>query len=88
MCENEYKEANRKHNDRYKGRIPKWMLVLLAIFMVDDVILWFSSPALIIPITLVGVIIAVIVHKLGVNTVQAVLGQATQIGKGMIGSIA
>jgi hypothetical protein len=41
------------------------MLVLLAVFMIDDVILWFSSPALIIPVTVIGIVIAIVVSKLG-----------------------
>lgn len=63
------------------------MLVLLAVFMVDDVLLWFSSPALIIPVTIIGILIAIVVHKLGMGPAQALLGQATQIGSGLLGSI-
>ena len=63
------------------------MLLLLAVFMVDDILLWFSSPALIIPITVIGIIIAVAVHKLGFGTVQTVVGQAAQMGKGMLGNL-
>lgn len=87
MCENEYKEAKRKHNDKYKGRIPKWMLVLLAVFMIDDVLLWFKSPALIIPVTVLGIVAALVVHKLGMGPARALLNQATSIGSGVIGNV-
>lgn len=87
MAEQELKDAKRKHNDKYKGNIPKWMLVLLGVFMIDDVLLWFSSPALIIPVTIIGILIAVAVHKFGMGPTRALLGQATNIGSGLIGNL-
>ena len=55
--------------------------------MIDDVLIWLSSPALIIPVTIIGIIIAIVVSKFGMGPTKVLFNQAQQIGTGIIGNI-
>jgi hypothetical protein len=43
--------------ETYSASIPTWALALLGIAAVDDVLLWFSSPIIALPLTLILVIV-------------------------------
>lgn len=75
-------------NEKYTGRIPKWMFILLGVFMIDDVLVWIRSPYLLLPI-LVVVLLVVAVMSLSKGTVlepfvKQIQGQVTSAVSGVL----
>jgi hypothetical protein len=43
--------------ETYSASIPTWALALLGIAAIDDILLWFSSPVIALPLTLILLVI-------------------------------
>ena len=70
------------------GAIPKWGWILFLIVAIDDILLWFSSPALAIPLTIILVVLGGIFFFGGPGFASTLVNNARRAASNSLGQIA
>ena len=70
------------------GAIPKWGWILFLVVAIDDILLWLSSPALAIPLTIILVVIGGVFFFGGPTFAGALVNNARRAASGMFGQVA
>lgn len=70
------------------GAIPKWGWILFLIVAFDDVLLWLSSPALAIPLTIILVIVGGLLFFGGTTFAGSLVNNARRAASGAFGQLA
>lgn len=70
------------------GAIPKWGWILFLIVAIDDILLWLSSPALAIPLTIILVVIGGVFFFGGPSFANALVTNARRAASNSFGQIA
>lgn len=60
----------------YIGAIPGWAWIVFAIVAFDDILLWFKSPMMALPVTLVLVIVILVLFIGGRGMFTSILNNA------------
>ena len=70
------------------GAIPKWAWILFAIVAFDDIILWFKSPYLALPVTLILVLVGVVFFIGGQGLVSNLFNTARRAATNAVTDVA
>lgn len=70
------------------GAIPKWGWILFLIVAFDDILLWLSSPALAIPLTIILVVIGGVLFFGGTGFASTLVNNARRAASSQFGNLA
>jgi len=70
------------------GAIPKWGWILFLIVAFDDILLWFTSPALAIPLTLILIIVGGVFFYGGSGFANSLVSNARRAASNQFGNLA
>lgn len=70
------------------GAIPKWGWILFLIVAIDDILLWLSSPALAIPLTIILVAIGGVFFFGGPSFAGSIVNNARRAASNQFGNLA
>ena len=70
------------------GAIPKWGWILFLIVAIDDILLWLSSPALAIPLTIILVVLGGVFFFGGPAFASGLVINARRAASGAFGQFA
>jgi hypothetical protein len=70
------------------GAIPKWGWILFLIVAFDDILLWLSSPALAIPITIILIAIGGVFFFGGPTLASSLVNNARSAARNSFGNLA
>jgi len=69
------------------GAIPKWGWILFLVVAFDDILLWLSSPALAIPLTIILIAIGGVFFFGGPGLASSLVNNARTVARNSIGQI-
>lgn len=72
----------------YMGAIPKWGWIIFLLVAFDDIILWFKSPYLAIPVTLVLVVLGMVFMFGGRDFATSLVSNARRAANNQFASMA
>jgi cobalamin biosynthesis protein CobD/CbiB len=73
--------------ETYSASIPTWAYIVLGIAALDDVILWFTSPMLAIPLTLILLVVVLAFVFGGRSLLDKLFGAARQAAEGAVAGV-